>query len=90
MQAGRLGTIVALGKYDPARSPDFGTFAGQYIKIEVYSLYNECVNACGVPKKIMAEYMKVKREKPEITVLSNGMKVHDLENIIRSVRLEAI
>jgi len=90
MQAGRLGTLVAITKYDYHRSPDFSTLAGYYIRNEVNSLYNQCVNACGVPKKIMAEYMQIKREKPEITVLSNGMKVHDLERIMSAVSLEMV
>lgn len=89
MQAGRLGTLIALSKFDQSRSDDFSTFAGQYIKNEIYALYNQCVNACGVPKKIMAEYMLIKRTKPEVTVLSNGMKVHDLERIMQAVKLEA-
>lgn len=90
MQAGRLGTLVAISKFDTERSPDFNTFAGYYIRNEVYSFYNQCVNACGVPKKIMAEYMQIKRDKPEITVLSNGMKVHDLERIMSAVSLEIV
>lgn len=90
MQAGRLGTIVAISKFNLERSPDFNTFAGYYIRNEVYSFYNQCVNACGVPKKIMAEYMQIKREKPEVTVLSNGMKVHDLERIMSAVSLEMV
>ena len=81
IQAGILGVLVALTKYDPALSENFDTFAGYYAANEIAALHNSCIGICRIPRRIMQMYRETKKN-PEATVLPNGMRVDDIERLL--------
>ena len=86
IQAGILGILVAITKFDPALSENFDVFAGYYAANEIAALHNSCIGICRIPRRIMQMYRETKKN-PEATVLPNGIRVDDIERLISYTRL---
>jgi len=79
--------LTAIDKYDSSRSDNFSFFASQYIGNEIAELFNACCGICRVPRKVMALYNEEKKDKPS-TILSNGMRVDDIEKLLHYTGLQ--
>jgi len=84
IQAGILGVLIAITKFDPERSENFPFFAGQYIQNEITALVNSCCWIGRIPRKVMAIYNEEKKN-GDSAVLPNGMKIDDIEKLMNYV-----
>lgn len=82
-QTSIMAILIAIEKCDIFRTKklNFAELAKQYIKMEVDKLYNTCINPINLPVKVFAEY-KVAKVDTAITILSNGIKVQNIDVLL--------
>jgi RNA polymerase sigma factor (sigma-70 family) len=64
VQAASLGLVVAVGRYDRSRGSRFGTYAGHWVRNELYAALEREVALIRVPRYLHSDLIAARRGRP--------------------------